>query len=163
MTRKTEQEIKSAILFLEIARSASYSLFHVLLSGGDLFNKNVVNPLEKAKTSGLMEIGEIIVFLKEISNLKDYTKYHEKLCDPEFEEKVMRPLKNLCGWNQKNDKAALRLSKKIKEKIESKTPQEKRKKLSIVKKIIISGGIIIAAIGSGYMIYRKFFNKKPSE
>ena len=94
------------------------------------------------------QIKEILKYLK-LARSADHITYHALVSGEKLKEAVLKPLEELVGWNEEDEKKIKKLAGKLKEETQGQTAAERSDKLHKILKIgggIAAGAGIIAGI-----------------
>jgi len=110
----------------------------------------------KDKDRDRKEIKKVLQYLKVARKSNSHIVYHALVDSHAFADLVIKPLENLCGWNEDDEKKIPEIAKNFEKETEGKTLKEKSK---IFKNILKITGLF-AAVGTAGLIGLSFVSKE---
>ena len=171
LSREAKRCLKGVLTYLWIVQQSKYSrpacgLVFRAFSSGDNFKKMALKPMENLMSrrsiegkSNKNQVVEMIVYLKSLIQ-ETHAIFHEKLLEREMEQKVIKPLIKMTGWNLKDENEAKNLLGLLTEESGGKTLDESSSRLWNAIKI---GGAVAAGAGIIFEIYNYLKKNKTGE
>lgn len=171
LSSEAKQCLKGVLTYLWMVHQYKYTRFanktiFCAFSSMENFEKMAIEPLEDLISRRLIEgktkdqVAEILDYFKSLIKNATHTAFHERLLENEMEQRIIRPLIKISGWNSKDEDEAKNLFNLLVEKSEGKTPRESSSKLWSAIKI---GGSIATGAGVIWGIYAHLKKNKTGK
>lgn len=110
----------------------------------------------KDKDENREEIKKVLQYLKVARKTNSHIVYHALVDSHAFADLVIKPLENLCDWNEDDEKKIPEIVKNFEKETEGRTLKEKSKIFKNIFKITS----VLAAVGTAGLIGLSFVNKE---